>query len=62
MEKHQLIRAIQAEIGHATGRRYQIDLNVLDMQSLLDLLRLLRDLDTEKQLAKNRSRLMPWRR
>jgi hypothetical protein len=61
MEKHQLIRAVQAEIGH-TGRRYQIDLDALDLRSLHDLLRLLRDLETEKQIAKNRARLMPWRR
>jgi hypothetical protein len=45
----------------ATGRRYRIDLDALDVDSLRQLQRLLRDLDHEKQAAVNRARLMPWR-
>ena len=39
-------------------RSYQID---LDAQSLRELVRLIRDLDHEKQAAVNRARMMPWR-
>ena len=48
--------------GPATGRRYQIDFDALDFQSLRELVRLIRDLDHEKQAAVNRVRMMPWRR
>lgn len=46
----------------ATGRRYQIDLDALDVQRLRELVRLIRDLDHEKQAAVNRARMVPWRR
>ena len=45
-----------------TGRLYQIDLDALDVQSLRELVRLVRDLEHEKQAAVNRVRMMPWRR
>jgi hypothetical protein len=60
--KPQLIRWLQAELSRLTGRRYQIDLEALDVQSLRELQRLLRDLDYEKRVAANRARIMPWRR
>jgi len=43
------------------GRRYLIDLEALDFESLRELQRLLRDLDHENQAAVNRVRMMPWR-
>jgi hypothetical protein len=62
MEKRQLIRALEAEIAQASGRRYRIQLDQLDLQSLREMHRLLRDLDSEKRNAANRARMMPWRR
>jgi hypothetical protein len=43
------------------NRRYQIDFDALDIQSLRELVRLIRDLDHEKQAAVNRARMTPWR-
>lgn len=40
----------------------RIDLDALDVESLRELQRLLRDLDHEKQPAVNRARLTPWTR
>jgi hypothetical protein len=45
-----------AELARATGRRYRIDLDALDLESLRELQRLLRDLHHEKQAAVNRAR------
>lgn len=39
----------------------QIDFDALDIRSLRDLVRRIRDLDHEKQVAVNRARMMPWR-
>ena len=61
MAKHQLLNAVQREIDRGTGRRYQIDLEPLDLRSLQEMLRLLRDLEMEKHLATRRARMMPWR-
>ena len=61
-DKRRLIEWLRAELARATGRRYQIDLDALDVQSLRELVRLIRDLDHEKQAAVNRARMMPWRR
>ena len=47
-EKHSLIRLIRAESAR-TGRRYRIDLEALDQDSLRKLERLLRDLDYDRQ-------------
>ena len=57
----QLIRWLRAEMARATGKRYQVKLELLDAASLRDLQRLLRDLDHEKQMAVNQARLFPWR-
>lgn len=65
-DKRRLIEWLRAETARATGRRYQIDFQIdfdaLDVQSLRELVRLIRDLDHEKQAAVNRARMMPWRR
>ena len=53
---------VRAETARATGRRYQIDFDTLDVQSLRELVRLIRNLDHEKQAAVNRACMMPWRR
>lgn len=57
----QLIRWLRAEMARATGKRYQVKLELLDSTSLRDLQRLLRDLEYEKQMAVQNSRLLPWR-
>lgn len=61
-DKRRLIAWLRAETARATGRRYHIDFDALDVQSLRGLVRLIRDLDHEKQAAVNRARMMPWRR
>ena len=61
-DKRRLLEWLRAETARANGRRYQIDFDALDVQSLRDLVRLIRDLDHEKQAAVNRARMMPWRR
>ena len=60
-EKHQIIDRLHAEMTHLTGRRYQIDLEKLDIASLRALQRLFQDLDTEHQQALDRARMLPWR-
>jgi hypothetical protein len=57
----QLIRWLRAEMTRTTGRRYNIQLELLDATSLRDLQRLLRDLDHEKQMTARNARLFPWR-
>ncbi len=59
-EKRPLVEWLRADLARATGRRYRIDLDGLDVESLRELQRLLRDLDNEKQSAVNCARLMPW--
>lgn len=56
-----MVEWLRAELARATGRRYRIHLDPLDLESLRELQRLLRDLDHEKQAAVNRARLTPWR-
>ena len=46
-DKRRLIEWLRAETARATGRRYQIDFDALDVQSLRELVRLIRDLDHE---------------
>ena len=60
-DKRRLIEWLRAETARATGRRYQVDFEVLDVQSLREFVRLVRDLGDEKQAAVNRARMMPWR-
>ncbi len=57
----QLIRWLRAEMNRVTGRRYNIQLELLDATSLRDLQRLLRDLDHDKQMATRNARIFPWR-
>ena len=57
----QLIRWLRAEMARSTGKRYQVQLELLDSTSLRDLQRLLRDLDHEKQMAVQSARIYPWR-
>ncbi len=61
-EKRRLVDWLRAEMTRQVGRRYLIDLESLDIKSLRELQRLLRDLEDEKQTVLNRSRLTPWRR
>lgn len=61
-EKRRLVEWLRAELARATGGRYRIALDALDVESLRELQRLLRDPDHEKQAAVNRARLTPWRR
>jgi hypothetical protein len=60
--KARVIAQIRGEIGRQTGRQYQIDLDALDIDSLRELLRLLRDLDNEKTAAVKRAQSNPWGR
>ena len=60
-EKRRLVEWLRAEINRQAGRRYQVDLEALDIKSLREMLRLLRDLDNEKRMAAQRARMCPWR-
>ena len=60
-EKRRLIQWLRAEVARATGRAYRIDLEALDLASLRDLQRLLRDLEDERRRAVQQARLFPWR-
>lgn len=62
IEHRQLADAVRIEIARALGSPYQIALDALDTKSLRELLRLLRDLEAEKQAAARRAGMMPWRR
>ena len=59
--RRDLIRAIEGEIARASGRRYHIAFEALDVDSLTALLRLLRDLDGERRRAVQQAIRMPWR-
>ena len=61
-DKRSLIQWLRAEMARAAGRAYpRLDLDALDLDSLRDLQRLLRDLDAERRMAVQRARMMPWR-
>ncbi len=60
-EHRQLIQWLRAEMGRLGGRRYLIDLEALDLESLRALQNLLRDVESERLNAVNRARMMPWR-
>lgn len=55
MNRFRLIEWLRAETAPATGRRYQIDFDSLDVQSLRELVRLIRDLGHEQQAAGKRA-------
>jgi hypothetical protein len=61
MEQRQLIRRLQAEMRRTTGRDYRIDFAALSVESLRELQRFVRDVESEKRSAVNRARLTPWR-
>jgi len=61
-DKRSLIQWLRAEMARAAGRAYpRLDLDALDLDSLRELQRLLRDLDAERRMAVQRARMMPWR-
>jgi len=60
-EKRRLVDWLRAEMTRQAGRRYLIDLESLDIKSLRELQRLLRDLDAEARKAAQRARMFPWR-
>jgi len=60
--KLQTIRQVESQVARATGRRYHIDLDALDLASLRGLARLLRDMEADKDAAGRRARMEPWRR
>ena len=60
-DKRRLVEWLRAEMTRATGRSYRVDLDALDVESLRELQRLLRDLDAERRMAVQRARMMPWR-
>ena len=59
--RRSLIIRIRAHIARATGRPYSIDLEVLGLDSLRELERLLRDLEYDRRRAVQQARLFPWR-
>ena len=62
-DKRHLIQWLRAEMARAAGRAYpRLDLDALDMDSLRELQRLMRDLDAERRMAVQRARLTPWRK
>lgn len=60
-EKRRLVDWLHVEMTRQAGRRYLIDLEALDLKSLRELQRLLRDLDAEARMATQRARMFPWR-
>lgn len=60
-QRRRLVEWLVAEISRSTGRRYRIQFEALDDESLRELQRLLRDLEHEKQMAVQQARLQPWR-
>ena len=60
-QRRRLVESITAEVNRQVGRRYRIQFEALDDESLRELRRLLRDLDHEKQMAVQQARLQPWR-
>jgi hypothetical protein len=60
-QRRRLVELLTAEITRATGRRYRIQLEALDDESLREIQRLLHDLDHEKQMATRQARICAWR-
>jgi hypothetical protein len=58
--KEQLVRWLTGELAR-TGQRYRIDWAALDITSLREAQRLLRDLGYDKLAEANRERRMPWK-
>jgi hypothetical protein len=62
LEKRALITKIRTELRQRTGREYGIEWGVLDIMSLRELGRAIRDLEDEHINAVGKARLLPWRR
>ena len=61
-EKRSLIQWLWAEMARAAGRAYpHLDLEALDLPSIHDPQRLLRDLEDDRRRAVQQARLFPWR-
>ena len=60
-DTRQVIRWLRAEMARVAGRQYRIDLEALDLPSLRELQRLLRDLSDEQRRAVHRARIFPWK-
>ena len=58
--KHSLTRRLRTQIAR-TGRNYRIDLEALDLDSLRDLERFLRDLEYDRRRDVEQARIFPWR-
>lgn len=54
------IRQLQAQLARL-GRSYRIDFEALDLISLHELQRLLRDLEDDRRRAVEQARVCPWR-
>lgn len=61
-DKRQLIDIVKREAHRLTSKTYHVDWTALDVDSLREMQRLLRDLEFEKTAAVTRARRMPWRR
>ena len=61
-DRRRLVDWVVAYIAQMTGRRYRINLDALDYDSLREVQRFLRDVETEKQQAVQQARLWAWRR
>ena len=58
--KRDIIQRMRAQITR-TGRGYNINFDALDLASLRDLQRLLRDLEDDRHRAVQQARICPWR-
>lgn len=61
-EKLRLVRQLEGSLQRATGKVYRIALDKLDLASLHELARLLRDLESEHDDAVKKTRTGIWRR
>ncbi len=59
--KAEMLRHVTGALAR-TGRRYQIALDKLDAASLREIIRLLRDLEQDRDAAVRKARMEPWRR
>jgi hypothetical protein len=62
LEQRQLVAWLRAEMRHTTGREYRVEaLRAMDVASLRELQRFVRDVQYEQTAAVNRARRQPWR-
>jgi hypothetical protein len=62
LTKRTVIRAVENWIARTTGRHYLIRFDLLDQRSLDEFVKLMRDLDSDRQNAVRQAREQPWRR